>query len=147
MLTFRADGKIDVDLDDHVVTLRRPKYSQFKRYRLAVEDIATDTNRLQAEHGIEVDGDGRIVRLEGEDDDAYRARTRDFNDKVLGLGLGWWRLVANGDGNGCAPLADGEWPSNDDDVPAALIFDRKVMGAVLQHWQTAPLLYGNNGPG
>lgn len=127
-LTFHSDGRISISLEDDggAVELRRPKYGEFKRHRLAFSALQTDFRaEIEAVRNIE----DRIARADQLDE-----ANRHLEEKAVA----WWRDVSTTLGS--SPLPDSE-----DDWPTVLIVGEGVLVKVIDHWQNRPLARGRMG--
>lgn len=136
MLHLNDDGTVTIDFetagDDGgplAVTLRRPRFGQFKRLRSDAAKVLTGmtsyVEELKADEALsETD---RIERLNQRTEDATVA---------------WWHLVLIGDDT-FASLADRPADVPDvDDWPTYLAYGDGSIKMLLDHWRRVPLAPG-----
>lgn len=127
-MEFLDDGRITIDLEDgsEDITLKRPKYGAYKRFRLAVLQMSRDTNEA-LKKATALDNDEAKEVAMAEVDDLATARLVDL-----------WRDIT-------ATLGDRPLPENVDDWPLDLLIGQNVISRTLEHWRTRPLDRGEMG--
>lgn len=127
-MEFLDDGRITIDLEDgtDVITLRRPKYGAYKRFRLAVLAMSRDTNEALEKAKIIDNDEAKEEAMLGVDDLATRRLVDLWTDIALTLG-------------------DRPLPEDVDTWPLDLLIGQNVIANTLEHWRTRPLARGEMG--
>lgn len=160
MIDFNADGTITIDLDDggELLVLKRPKYGQFKRFRLELPKLQERMEKARDEfpEPAPLPDDASAEEREARTR-AQMERNEALEDASSGLLLAWWRLVIVGD-NETKGLGSRGLPM-DDDLPNFLIFGQQIgldekgeetvtgttLSMVMKHWRQVPLDRGAMG--
>lgn len=135
-LDLRPDGRVTIWFnDDTDVTLRRPTLGQFKAWRIALNEIASETGRMAQASAEAAVAEQTDDDLAAEEKLARRsARAVAVQEAAEGGAVTWWTDVFKA-------LAESEVPSVDD-WPPWLVLSNTVLNDVLTHWRQVPLAPG-----
>jgi hypothetical protein len=127
-MEFLDDGRITIDLEDgsDKITLNRPKYGAYKRFRLAVLAMSRDTSEaLKKAQALD-------------NDEAKEVATMEVDELATNRLVDLWSDIARTLGNRPLPEDVDQWPLD-------LLIGQNVVANTLEHWRTRPLARGEMG--
>lgn len=137
-LSYEKTGRIRVDVDGELHTLRRPKYGEFRRIKdKLIEAQATIKDAVE------------VARHESESDDVDEAPASTQSELVNTTLNAFSRVtlyVFNGaddeDDDEFAGLSNHVLPRDVDDWPAWLVLNNSIIQEFIAHWRAVPLVRG-----